>query len=61
MGEVPGLEPGPTWGQGMSWPRALACTQATEPRLPASGPLLSALPTAISTSSREELGCPQNL
>lgn len=61
MGEVPGLEPGPTWGLGMSWPSALACTQATEPHPPASGLLLSALPTTTRTSFQEELGCLQNL
>lgn len=40
MGEVPGLEPGPTWGQGVSWPSVLACIQHAKPCLRASGTLL---------------------
>lgn len=40
MGEVPGPEPGPTWGQGASWPSVLACIQDAKPCLPASGTLL---------------------
>lgn len=40
MGEVPGLEPGPTWGQVMSWPSVLARIQHAKPSLPASGMLL---------------------
>lgn len=38
MGEVPGLEPEPTWGQGMCWPSLLACIQSAKPSLPASQP-----------------------
>lgn len=44
MGEVPGLEPGPTWGQVMSWPSALACIQHAKPSPPASGTLLPCPP-----------------
>lgn len=40
MGEVPGLEPEPTWGQGMCWPSLLACIQSAKPSLPASGTVL---------------------
>lgn len=51
MGEVPGLEPGPTRGQVMSWRSVLARIQQAKPSLPASGALLRALPTTIRTSS----------
>lgn len=40
MGEVPGLEPGPTCGQGVSRPSVLASIQRAKPCLPASGTLL---------------------
>lgn len=44
MGEVAGLEPGPTWGQGMSWPSVRACIQPAKPSLPASGTVVLCSP-----------------
>lgn len=44
MGELPGFEPGPTWGQGMSWPSVLACIQPTKRSLTASGTVLLSSP-----------------